>query len=300
MGTVLKNRDDLVALLQGKSHGFSETFRKIAAFILSDYRRACFMTAQELAEVAGVSQPSVTRFAAYLGFRGFPEFQRSLQQLVRHEMTGPDRMQALVERHSDGIPYGDLLREEIRNLDRLTETLASPVFQQVAANLAEADTVVVAGFRASAALAEYTAFFLAKVHPRVRALTHGDSTALEALLPLEPENTAVLVHAFPRYPRETQAFQRFAADQGFPVVLITDNPLSPLVAQARWVLAAPVAFGSLFDSYCAPIALTNALVQEVAKRHPERTRHRLARFEEMAARHGVFLSNDLSSARELP
>ena len=300
MPTLLNSREELVALLQEKSPGFSDTFRKIAAFILSDYHQACFMTAQELADAVGVSQPSVTRFTTYLGFSGFPEFQRNLQQVVRHEITGLDRLRAVVRETGEGVPYASLIQEEIRNLERLAETLASPVVSEVAAWLAQARTVVIAGFRASASLAVYTSFFLAKVHPDVQTLTHGDSTALEALLRLDPAETAVVVHAFPRYPTETQVFQRFAVQQGFKVALITDTPMSPLTADAQHVLIAPVAFGSLFDSYCAPIALANVLVQEVAKRQPERTRLRLARFEELAARHGVFIYNDPAWVRELP
>jgi len=296
----LNSREELVALLQEKSAGFSDAFRKIAAFILAEYHQACFMTAQELADAVGVSQPSVTRFTTYLGFSGFPEFQRSLQQVVRHEITGPDRMRALARESGQGTPYAGLVQEEVRNLNRLMETLASPAVSEVAAMLAGARTVAVAGFRASASLAVYTAFFLSKVHPDVRTLTRGDSTALEALLPLDPAETAVLVFAFPRYPREIREFQAFAVQQGFPVALITDSPLSPLTMDARHVLMAPVAFGSLFDSYCAPIALANVLVQEVAKREPERTRQRLARFEELAAKHGVFLFNDPALMRELP
>lgn len=300
MSTLLNSREELVALLQEKSAGFSDTFRKIAAFILADYHQACFMTAQELADAVGVSQPSVTRFTTYLGFSGFPEFQRNLQQVVRHEITGPDRLRALVRENGQGVPYGSLIQEEMRNLDRLAETLKSPVVSQVARWLAGARTVVVAGFRASASLAVYTAFFLAKVHPDVQTQTHGDSTALEALLRLDPAETAVLVHAFPRYPTETQVFLEFAVEQGFTVALITDSPLSPLIGAAHHVLMAPVAFGSLFDSYCAPIALANVLVQEVAKQQPERTRQRLARFEELAAKHGVFIYNDPTMMRELP
>src|SRR5690606_22643704 len=277
VSALLNSREELVALLREKSAGFSDAFRKIAAFILSNYHQACFMTAQELADAVGVSQPSVTRFTTYLGFSGFPEFQRSLQQVVRHEITGPDRLRAVVRGNGEGVPYAGLIQEEMRNLERLTETLASPVVSQVAQWMAQARTVVVAGFRASAALAVYTAFFLAKVHPDVQVLTHGDSTALEALLRLDPAETAVVVHAFPRYPRETHVFLEFAREQGFRAALITDSPLSPLAAAVHHVLIAPVAFGSLFDSYCAPIALANVLVQEVGKQQPERTQRRLAR-----------------------
>ena len=287
----LTGRAELVRLLRQKEAGFSPAFRRIAGFLLSDYRRACFMTAAQLAKAAGVSQPSVTRFVSYLGFESYAQFLRSLQAIVRAEVDSPSRLRALATAPPSGqVPYADLLRDEMANLERLTETLASEEFALTARQLAESQTVVVAGFRASRPLAEYLAFFLAKVHPDVRPVVRADSCAAEALLHLDPAATRVVSFAFPRYARETQEFQRLARRRGFPVVLITDSPVSPLVAEADGVLMAPVAFRSLFDCYCAPMALANALVQEVARSAPHRTESMLRRFEDLAAERQLFVT----------
>lgn len=287
---ILNDRSDLIALLQAKNSGFSEVFHKIAGFILNDYQRACFMTAQEIAMAVGVSQPSVTRFTTYLGFSGFPQFQRSLQRIVREEMTGLDRMKAYVENTDVEVPYGELVRRELENISQLADTFSKPAFRATAAAMARAQHVVVAGFRASSTLALHTGFFLSKVHPDVRVFTSGDTTTMEALLPLSPEKTTVLIYAFPRYAREIALFQRLATMRGFPIDIVTDNPLGPLVDGGRHVLIAPIGFESLFDSYSAPFLLANALVQETAKQNPGRTQRRLEKFEAFAKANEVFLS----------
>lgn len=286
--TGVATREELEALLRSKQDGFSPAFRRVAAFLLGEYHRACFMTASELARSAGVSQPSVTRFVGYLGFEGYAQFQRSLQAIVRGEMRGPARLKAVAGAREADSPYASVVQEEIHNLERVLPSLASPAFQAVARALADADSVVVAGFRASLALSEYMGFFLGKVHPGVHVVTRADSRSLERLLHLSPERTAVVLFAFPRYPSEALEFQRFARDRGFPVAVITDTPFSPLVRLAQHALVAPVAFGSLFDSYCAPMVLANALIQEVAARQPERTEQMLRRFEEMAEERKLF------------
>lgn len=288
MSALITSREDLEALLRSKQEGFSPAFRRVAAFLLSEYQRACFMTASELARAAGVSQPSVTRFVGYLGFEGYAQFQRSLQAIVRGEMRGPARLRAIAEAREAEGPYAWVVREEIANLERLLPSLGSPSFQAVASALADADAVVVAGFRASIALAEYMGFFLGKVHPGVHVLTRADSRSLERLIHLDPARTGVVLFAFPRYPSEALDFQQFATRRGFATSVITDTPFSPLVRLAQHSLVAPVAFGSLFDSYCAPMVLCNALIQEVAARHPERTEQMLRRFEEMAEERRLF------------
>ncbi len=284
------SREELEELLRRRESGFSPAFRRIASFLLADYQRASFMTASELARAAGVSQPSVTRFISYLGFDGYARFQRTLQAIVRGEMKGPSRLWGMDGKVSGDVPYAGLVREELENLSRLGDTLASQAFRDAAASLADAREIVVGGFRASLALAEYTAFFLAKVHPRVRAFTRADSRSWEELSRLEPEGSCLLMYAFPRYAIETLEFQRFARSLGFSVVLVTDSSLSPLARHADCTLVAPVAFRSLFDSYCAPMVLANALIQEVARRHPERTEAMLRRFEELAEQRKLFVA----------
>src|SRR4051812_124430 len=56
--------------------------RRVAAHVGGHGSRVAFHSSVELAEQVGVSQPSVTRLAAALGFSGFSELQRTIQDIV--------------------------------------------------------------------------------------------------------------------------------------------------------------------------------------------------------------------------
>ena len=51
------------------------------------------MTASKLGEYVGVSESTVVRFAAALGYDGFPQLQKALQELIRHRLTATQRLE---------------------------------------------------------------------------------------------------------------------------------------------------------------------------------------------------------------
>ena len=77
---------DLLQLISNEMKGFSKGQKRIGAFILEHYDKAAFMTAAKLGETVGVSESTVVRFAAELGFEGYPQLQKSLQAAA-HTVT---------------------------------------------------------------------------------------------------------------------------------------------------------------------------------------------------------------------
>ena len=78
---------DLIGLISGMMPRFSKGQKQIARYIVEHYDKAAFMTAAKLGQAVGVSESTVVRFAAELGFEGYPQLQRSLQELIRNLAT---------------------------------------------------------------------------------------------------------------------------------------------------------------------------------------------------------------------
>lgn len=62
---------------------------RIVQVLLSDYPFSGFGTATSLARKAGVSDPTVTRLVAKLGFDGFQDFQAKLLAEVEAHLHSP-------------------------------------------------------------------------------------------------------------------------------------------------------------------------------------------------------------------
>src|SRR5690606_10907677 len=79
-------RQQLTDLLSRRR--LSPAQRRIAQFVLENAAEAAFLSSTDLAARAGVSQPSVTRFAAALGFASYQAFRTGLrEQVLGHSET---------------------------------------------------------------------------------------------------------------------------------------------------------------------------------------------------------------------
>jgi len=272
------------------------TQRRIATSLLEHAPTAAYLSSAEVAELARVSQPSVTRFATALGYDGYPALRRALRDAVVASTAGTRAGDAPTG--TGGGTGNDLQRAvsgEIDHLSRLRDRLTdgSPdrgLITRAAALLAASDPLPVLGLRAAAPVAGYVEYFASKIHPDVRALTHGGSLLHDHIGRARAAGaTALLAVVLPRYPRESLDALHEARAAGLSTVVLTDTPLSPAAALADVALCAPVGARLVFDLYTAPMTLAMVLLQAMCDALPERTQSRLEDFETSAARRGVFL-----------
>ncbi|NED57589.1 MurR/RpiR family transcriptional regulator [Micromonospora aurantiaca] len=271
--------DRLLDLFHGVR--LTPTQRRIAHCLVRHAGAAAYLSAAEVAELAGVSQPSVTRFAMALGHDGYPALRRRLRELT---ITG------------SAVPAGGnalqrAVHAERDNLDRLAAQLADAErVAEVGKLLAASRPLPVLGLRAAAPLAAYFAYFAAKVHPDVRVLDDGGSMLVDRLdQAVAAGATAMLAFVLPRYPRETLDALREARDAGLTVVAITDSPVSPATEHAEVVLPAAVGADLVFDLHTAPMTLAMVVLQAICDAAPAETQNRLEAFESSAARRQLFL-----------
>ncbi|GGP94371.1 transcriptional regulator [Streptomyces roseolilacinus] len=270
-------------------HRLSPGQRRIAQYLVDHLTEAAFLSITDLAERAGVSQPSVTRFATSLGYAGFPALREALQPLALSAVAGAADAREEIRRNE----LQAAVDAEIENLESLRRVLADPgQVLEVGRKLARSVPLTVVGLRISVSLAEYFAYAARRIHPDVRVVTRGGSVAYDTLLQArEAGGSWVLAYAMPRHANETLAAVRAARSTGLRVALITDLTMGPLVEEADVALTAPAGSRLVFDSYAAPGVLSAAVLQAMADAEPERTQARLERYEQVAMQHDFFVDD---------
>jgi DNA-binding MurR/RpiR family transcriptional regulator len=272
----------VVGLFQGVR--LTPTQRRIAHSLVQHASSAAFLSAAEVAELARVSQPSVTRFAMALGYDGFPALRRRLRELTGNgAVTAPPPA---------GNEVQQAVRGEVRHLDRLADQLADRAALTAAGELLAASRPLpVLGLRAAAPLAAYFAYFAAKVLPDVRVLDSGGSLLADRLEQARAAGaTALLAVVLPRYPRESLDALRDARAAGLSIVVVTDSPMSPAVECADVALTAAVGTQLVFDLHTAPMALSMVVLQAICDAAPGDAQRRLEEFEQSVVRRQVFTS----------
>jgi DNA-binding MurR/RpiR family transcriptional regulator len=263
-----------------EGHRLTPTQRRIAHCMVRRAADVPFLSSVELAELAGVSQPSVTRFAVALGFDGYPALRRHLREVVPSE--APD----------DGDTYNEYqqaVQAEIENLRHLADMLAEPsAVERAGRLLAASRPLPVLGLRAASSQARGFAYFAAKVHPDVRLLDEGGSMLADRIDAARRAGaSALLCFALPRHPKEVVEALAYARSAGLTVVTVADSAFAPVAAHSDLLIPAAVGTGLAFDTACAPMLLGRVLLEALCDGLPD-AQARLEDFDAQAAERGLF------------
>ncbi|GAA1955481.1 MurR/RpiR family transcriptional regulator [Kitasatospora viridis] len=272
----------LLELFDG--HRLTPTQRRIAHALVRHAAEAPFLSSVEVAELAGVSQPSVTRFAVALGYDGYPALRRRLRELGGEPAPPESPGDAVRNEHQQAV------LAEIAHLRRLAELLADPEpIVRAARLLAASRPLPVLGLRAASAQAHGFAYFAAKVHPDIRLLDEGGSMLADRIERCAAAGaSALLCFALPRYPRELMDALAVARDCGLTVLTVADSVFAPVAKLSDLILPAEVGTGLVFDTACAPMVLGRVLLQTMCDELPD-AEARLEEIEQSAAARGLFL-----------
>ncbi|WP_435608961.1 MurR/RpiR family transcriptional regulator [Streptomyces sp. C10-9-1] len=265
-----------------EGHRLTPTQRRIAHSMVRRAADVPFLSSVELAELAGVSQPSVTRFAVALGFDGYPALRRHLREVAPPEAAPVPQ----------DVPneYQQAVHAEIENLHHLAALLADPEpVERAGRLLAASRPLPVLGLRAASSQARGFAYFAAKVHPDVRLLDEGGSMLADRIDSARRAGASVLLcFALPRHPREVVEALEHARAAGLTVVTVADSAFAPVAAHSDLLIPAPVGTGLAFDTACAPMLLGRVLLEALCDGLPD-AQARLEDFDAQAAERGLFV-----------
>lgn len=274
--------------MEQRAADFSKGQRQIAEFIRAHYDRAAYMTASRLGAEVDVSESTVVRFANALGFEGYPEMQRALQELTRTHLTAAQRMDvadSLMDRDNvlDKVLLGDA--DKIR---RTLEELDRAAFESAVERIVNARNIYIIGSRSAGALAGFLTYNFRLMFNNVcHVELSSGSEMFEQILPIGQGDVMIAI-SFPRYSSRTVRAARYAHDNGANVVALTDSAQSPLAPHADQVLTARSDMASFVDSLVAPLSIINALVAATSMCRHDEVSARLHRLEEIWDEYQVY------------
>ncbi len=270
---------DITELIREKMPTFSKGQRHIANAILQDYDKTAYMTAAKLGETANVSESTVVRFANELGFRGYPEFQFALQELVRTKLTPNQRIEVSSARIGSGDLLTKVMTAEIDRIKYTLETLDRTAFNNAVDAISSAKRIYIIGVRSSSTLANFLHFNLSMICDNVRLIQPTSSSEMfEQILDIDKGDVMIAI-SFPRYSTKIAKAVKYAKASGAELIAITDSRLSPIAEGADYFLAAQTDMVSFVDSLIAPLTLINALLAAVAGKKPEEVKQRFDKLE---------------------
>ena len=251
----------------------SRSYRRVADFILNEYRTAAFMTAAALADAVDVDTTTVVRFAQRLGYPGYPELIDDIQKQVKIELeqsyaTPPEEetLQSRVQK---------LVLEDRNNLDKALAHNTPDTLERILDILRAAPRIIVTGESYAAPLAESLAKMLHQaglpavyasgdVYERAAATAHlARKEVVIGMTPVEgPSGVARLL--------------RFARNEGAVTLACTPFLNSEAARAAEYLLYAPGESSAPLPSLTALYSFWTAIAQALAGVDPEAAAKRAA------------------------
>lgn len=257
---------ELLIKIQERMSGLSKGHRLIAGYILEHYDKAAFMTAARLGATVGVSESTVVRFAAEIGYDGYPMLQRALQEMIRNKLTSVQRIQLANEQMDLDDVLDTILNQDIDRIRRTLDETSRADFRQAVEAIVSARCIYIIGAKSASSLASFLAFYLNIIFEHVRLVEVSSTSEMyEQMIRLSKKDVLIGI-SFPRYSKRTVEAFRYARDNGATVIAITDSMESPLAEIADRTLLARSDMASFVDSLVAPLSLVNALIAAIGLR----------------------------------
>lgn len=281
----------LLVRIDTKMNTFSKGQRLIAGFIEQHYDKAAFLTASKLGELVGVSESTVVRFATELGYSGYPELQKAMQEMIKDKLTSVQRIEVTAAKIGNDDVLESVLNQDIQKIRRTLEETSHEAFNRAVDSIVSAKNIYIFGVRSSSSLANFLGYYFDLIFGNVHIVTNASRSGMyEALLRISDED-AIIGISFPRYSRTAADAMSFARSRGAAAIAITDSMLSPLAQYSDSVLVARSDMASVVDSLVAPLSLINALIVATVIRNKETVKETFGLLEEVWNDQGVYTSS---------
>lgn len=265
----MKKDNNLVERINKKFTSMSKGQKKLATFYLSSYDKAVFMTAAKVGKTVGVSESTVVRFATLLGYKGYPEFQKAIEEMVQEKLNSIERIEVATGNMSENEVLESVLRADAEKIKLTIDNIDRQAFETAVDIMLEARHIYVVGVRSCAALASFLGFYLNMIFDNVTVITTNNfSEILEQMMRINKKDCIVGI-SFPRYSMRTLKAMEFANDRNGKVIAITDSKNSPMSLYSSCNLLARSDMASIVDSLVAPLSVINALIVSLCMKRRE-------------------------------
>ena len=290
----MSNTNELTNRINHAYSSMSKGQKLLATYITDNYDKAVFLTAAKLGEVVGVSESTVVRFASHLGYKGYPEFQKALEEMVRNKLNSIQRMEVTYGRISQSQILETVLQADAEKIKYTLENIDQSAFEMAVDTILKAKTIYIVGIRSCAPLASFLSFYLNLMFDHVVQLnTNNSSELFEQMVRISDEDVIIGI-SFPRYSMRTLKAMEFANNRNAKVITLTDSVHSPMNLYSSCNLIASSDMASIVDSLVAPLSVINALIVALCMKKQSEVVKTLEELENIWDEYQVYESDEIN------
>ncbi len=242
--------------------------RKIADFLTQQYHEAAFINAFALSQRLGVDPATVTRFAQRLGYAGYPEMLREIQEMVKKELRVAYKP-PLEKEDEEGL-FLQALAQDRENLDRaMTHVKGETVTKVVSAIRAARNMYVIAQGRAKGPAQTFVSHLRGLLGIPAQLVAAEMLGAPVFLASLDVEDLVMGISLSALHD-DTAQLLRLAQSRGAKTIGLAASHTSPTASTADVILVYPGESTTGIPSVASLTAILVAFCQVMARQEPEK------------------------------
>ena len=279
---------DIFEQIDQKYNEMSKSHKRLSDYIKENYGRAAIMNVEQLSLATGVSEATVVRYSAELGYEKFSHFQRALNDYAKSKLTSVQRMERAHSQYQGSDILTSVLESDVDKIKTTLSQIDKVAFEGAVDALINAKNIYIIGLRGSSALGRFLSYYLNYIFPHVK-LVNGTSVGdiFEQMFRIG-KGDALIAFSLPRYSLRTIRAVRLAKKSNATIIGITDGQNSPILDLCDYPLIAKTDMASFVDSLVAPMSLINALIVAISMKLPDEANESLKKLENIWSDNEVY------------
>jgi DNA-binding MurR/RpiR family transcriptional regulator len=263
-----------IVKLQQKISELTETQRRVADYIIKHPLDVAFLTVDQLAGVVKTSTTTIMRLTFSLGYSGYTEFQKGLQENLRNQAAPQTRLEANIKGIEEDDLWGRYAESQIQNIQNTMDMISQDTLEQTQKMIMSADRIICTSVRSGLPVAQYLSHGLNRLFGNTSLVVADVSDWVDSVVNMN-ENDLVIAISFPRYARRIIDLARTAKMNGVKIISITDSYSSPLVSHSDLLLPCNSSSIAFHNSAVSSMFVADYIISALAINYPEQTKKRL-------------------------
>jgi len=248
--------------------------RKLGTFVCDFPGDLASYTASELAALAGVSGPTVSRFVRRLGYASYEEARRH----ARRESETGSRLYLASHSAPSGVPsLSAHCVKGVENMQRTFDGITSDEIMEIAEAVLKARKVWVMGFRVGHAFATYLHWQLIQVIENIVVIPGAGQTMGEHLVSIDGRDL-VIVFGLRRRLAQTRQIVAEVGQRRAKLLYITDESASTR-EEATWHIRCQTKAPGVLFNHVAVMAVCHLIADQTIEQAAQAGRTRLSLIE---------------------
>ncbi len=244
---------------------FTKSQKKVANYLTNYLNSIAFYTLDELATEIGVSTTTIIRFSRTLGYNGYSEMQKDIQNHIQTKVKLPDRLSIQKEHPSNSL-LEDSFQNDITNIQRTLAAQNNDDLNAAINSILDAPNVYILGMRSSFTISYYMASRLGEIRENIHLIQSVGMVYPEEIVSAKKGDVCI-AYLFPRYSKLSATILSWMKNEGVKIILITSQDYRVVRGYGDIILPCSISSLSYKNSFAAPLCLSNYLVAAITEKN---------------------------------